>query len=107
MAPAMVGGLGRGIIDPPMTYLDPARDEIERFCRFLRPGILELKVEEGFEAMFFKRQWEDGLNRGAWFRSGVYLIYAMDGELLYVGKATATFEKRIRTLFRKNPDADA
>ena len=41
-----------------------------------------------------------------WRRRGVYLIFDSDGSLQYVGKATATFEKRILTKFFSIAEAD-
>ena len=43
-----------------------------------------------------RADWKTGLNSGTWQRSGVYFIQDSTGEVLYIGKATATYEKRIQ-----------
>lgn len=90
----------------PESWL-PVEREIKAFRQFLRPDFPRLVVEHALEKDMRRDYWKWGRKSGLWKQSGVYLIYDVEGALLYIGKATASFEKRVLTSFDAISDADS
>jgi hypothetical protein len=83
-------------------YRKDVQEELNEFCRYLAPSFPKLQMRHAFDVDNLDSDWKDGLKCRAWQESGVYLAFDIDGKLCYVGKATATFNKRI-----KRPIVDA
>jgi hypothetical protein len=79
-----------------MEYRTEIEAAIDEFRRCLRPDFPPLKIEHAFDVVNLEVGWKFGVKRGAWQDRGVYLVFDDDAKLIYVGKATATFNKRIK-----------
>lgn len=70
--------------------------EVRKFWQYLSPKVPPAKIELALRMATVKDDWKKGVTSGAWQRSGVYFIHDSKGHLLYVGKATATYNKRVQ-----------
>lgn len=87
---------------------DRVEGEIEQFRTFLHPNFPPLKIEHLFDGSSLRDDWRHARKSGLLQMSGVYLIYGFDGNLIYIGKATARFEKRVKASFSECfPKADS
>lgn len=73
------------------------REEIEVFSGHLASGLLTLEIQQGYDTQWSQDQYKESRGDKRYNKPGVYLIYAEDGTLLYVGSATYAFDKRVFT----------
>jgi hypothetical protein len=79
-----------------MEQWQDVQAQLTDFRRYLAPHVPKLDICHGLDVMFLDSDWACGVKDGTWQQKGVYLVYDDGGKLLYVGKATDCFYRRVK-----------
>src|ERR1700744_5995027 len=87
--------LPKAIWDEPMQpRWKDVSEAINEFRRHLSADFPSFVVQHLYDFAWTPEQYKSSRKTSAYNACGVYLVYDADGKLLYVGKASWTFDKR-------------